>query len=112
MRIPAARPRLANSVQLKGHVQRPSSFQFRRGMRLTDVIPSVDDLKPNADARYVMIRREQPGSQRISVISANLEEAWRSRTSDANPLLEPRDQVFVFDSNPAGRSTSIRCCRN
>ena len=87
MRIPAARPTLANSVQLKGHVQRPSSFQYRSGMRLTDVIPSVDDLKPSADARYVMIRREQPGSQRISVISANLEEAWRSRTSDSNPLL-------------------------
>ena len=97
MRIPAARPVLANSVQLKGHVQRPSSFQYRSGMRLTDLIPSVDDLKPSADARYVMIRREQPGSQRISVISANLEEAWRSRTGDANPLLQPRDQVFVFD---------------
>ena len=103
LRIPAARPTLANSVQLKGHVQRPSSFQFRRGMRLTDVIPSVDDLKPSADAHYVMIRREEPGSQRISVISANLEEAWRARTTDANPLLEPRDQVFVFDSE-SGRS--------
>jgi protein involved in polysaccharide export with SLBB domain len=103
MRIPAARPVLANSVQLKGHVQRPSSFQYRSGMRLTDLIPSVDDLKPSADARYVIIRREQPGSQRISVISANLEDAWRSRTSDANPLLEPRDQVFVFDLE-TGRS--------
>jgi protein involved in polysaccharide export with SLBB domain len=72
-------------------------------MRLTDLIPSVDDLKPNADARYVMIRREQPGSQRISVVSANLEEAWRARTTDANPLLEPRDQVFVFDAE-SGRS--------
>ncbi|MBK6348594.1 MAG: SLBB domain-containing protein [Proteobacteria bacterium] len=103
LRIPAARPTLANSVQLKGHVQRPSSFQFRRGMRLTDVIPSVDDLKPGADARYVMIRREQPGSQRISVISADLEEAWRARTTDSNPLLEPRDQIFVFDAE-SGRS--------
>jgi protein involved in polysaccharide export with SLBB domain len=103
MRIPAARPTLSNSVQLKGHVQRPSSFQFRSGMRLTDVIPAVDDLKPGADARYVMIRREQPGSQRISVVSANLEDAWRSRTTDANPLLQPRDQVFVFDTE-SGRS--------
>ncbi len=66
-------------------------------------MPSVDDLKPNADARYVMIRREQPGTQRISVTSANLEEAWRNRATDANPLLEPRDQIFVFDSE-SGRS--------
>ena len=103
MRIPAVRATMANSVHLRGHVQRPSSFEFRRGMRLTDVLPSVDDLKPNADARYVMIRREQPGTQRISVTSANLEDAWRNRTSDVNPLLEPRDQIFVFDVE-SGRS--------
>jgi polysaccharide biosynthesis/export protein len=103
LRIPAVRATVANSVHLKGHVQRPSTFEFRRGMRLTDVLPSVDDLKPNADARYVMIRREQPGTQRISVTSANLEEAWRERMTEANPLLEPRDQIFVFDSE-SGRS--------
>jgi protein involved in polysaccharide export with SLBB domain len=103
LRIPTARPTLANAVQLKGHVHRPSSFQYRSGMRLTDVIPSVDDLKPNADARYVMIRREKPGSQRISVISADLEDAWGSRTTASNPLLEPRDQIFVFDTE-SGRS--------
>ena len=103
LRIPAARPMLANAVQLKGHVYRPSAFQYRSGMRLTDVIPSVDDLKPNADSRYVMIRREKPGSQRISVISANLEDAWSSPTAASNPMLEPRDQIFVFDSE-TGRS--------
>jgi protein involved in polysaccharide export with SLBB domain len=97
LRIPAARPTLANAVQLKGHVHRPTTFQYRSGMRLGDVLPSVDELKPNADLHYVLIRREQAGSRRVSALSVDLEQAWQSPRSDANPLLMPRDQVFVFD---------------
>jgi protein involved in polysaccharide export with SLBB domain len=102
LRIPAARPTYANAIQLKGHVHRSSAFQYRSGLRLTDVLPSIDELKPNADLHYVLIRREQPGSRRVSVVSADLEQAWQSPTSDANPLLSPRDQVIVFDLE-AGR---------
>ena len=97
LRIPAARPTYANAIHLKGHVHRPSAFQYRSGLRLTDVLPSIDELKPNADLHYVLIRREQPGSRRVSVVSADLEQAWSALTTDANPLLSPRDQVIVFD---------------
>jgi protein involved in polysaccharide export with SLBB domain len=97
LRIPAARPTFANSVQLKGHVHRPATFQYRSGMRLGDVLPSIDELKPNADLHYVLIRREHPGSRRLSAISADLEQAWLAPGSDADPLLSPRDQVVVFD---------------
>jgi protein involved in polysaccharide export with SLBB domain len=102
LRIPAARPTYANAIQLKGHVHRPSAFEYRSGQRLTDVLPSIDELKPNADLHYVLIRREQPGSRRVSVMSADLEQAWSAPSTDANPLLGPRDQVIVFDLE-AGR---------
>jgi protein involved in polysaccharide export with SLBB domain len=97
LRIPAARPTYANAVQLRGHVYRPSSFQYRSGLRLSDILPSIDELKPNADLHYVLIRREEPGSRRTSAASADLDQAWRAPASDANPLLAPRDQVIVFD---------------
>jgi protein involved in polysaccharide export with SLBB domain len=103
LRIPAARPTYANAIQLKGHVYRPTSFQYRSGLRLTDVLPSVQELKPNADLHYVLIQREDPDSRQVSVISADLEQAWKAPRSDANPLLEPRDQVIVFDQ-VSGRS--------
>jgi protein involved in polysaccharide export with SLBB domain len=102
LRIPAVRPTYANSVQLRGHVHRPSGFQYRNGMRLTDVLPNIDELKPNADVHYVLIRRELPGSQTVEVLSADLEQAWQSPGSDANPRLSPRDQIVVFDVE-AGR---------
>ena len=76
---------------------RPASVQYRSGLRLTDVIPSADELKPNADHRYVLIRREMPGTRRVQAISADLDAAWRAPTSGANPRLAPRDRIYVFD---------------
>jgi protein involved in polysaccharide export with SLBB domain len=40
---------LTDHVTLAGHVQRPGPFEWRPGLRLTDVIRSVNDLKPDAD---------------------------------------------------------------
>jgi protein involved in polysaccharide export with SLBB domain len=95
--IPGARPTVANAVQLTGHVHRPGAHQYRSGLRLADLIPSVDELRPNADLHYVLIRREQPGTRRVQAFSADLEQAWRAPGTDANPLLSARDQVIVFD---------------
>jgi protein involved in polysaccharide export with SLBB domain len=101
--IPAARPTFANAVELKGHVWRPGGRQFHAGMRLTDVLPSIDELRPNADTRYVLIRREHAGSRRIETVSADLARAWEAPATEADPALAPRDQVLVFDVE-TGRS--------
>jgi polysaccharide export outer membrane protein len=97
LRVPTVRPTYSNAVRINGHLLRPGSVQYRSGLRLTDVIPSVDDMKPNADLHYVLIRREQPGTRRVRVLSADLGEAWRAPRSDADPLLASRDQIYVFD---------------
>ena len=80
--------------------------QYRSGLRLADVLPSVADLRPNADQRYVLIRREQVGTRRIELVSADLAAAWLAPQSDANPLLAPRDRVVVFDLE-AGREPML-----
>jgi protein involved in polysaccharide export with SLBB domain len=66
-------------------------------MRLTDVLRSVDDLKPNADLRYILIRRELPPDRRITVLSADLTAALRDPDSAADPPLMARDRIMVFD---------------
>jgi polysaccharide biosynthesis/export protein len=106
LRIERVRPTYANSIQIEGHVLRPAAVQYRTGIRLTDVIPSVADLRPNADQRYVLIRREQVGTRRVQVVSADLAAAWLAPQSDANPLLSPRDRVVVFDRE-AGRGPML-----
>lgn len=97
LRIPAIRPVLEESVTLSGYVYRPREFQFRPGMRLTDVLPSIDEVRPNADQHYILIRRELPPNRRITVFSADLAKAIAQPASAENFELAPRDRIFVFD---------------
>jgi polysaccharide export outer membrane protein len=106
LRVPAIRPTLENSVELSGYVFRPGAFQYRAGLRLTDVLGSFDELRPNADRHYVMIRRVLPPDQRIEVISADLERALKARGSAADPELQPRDRIIVFDLS-ANRARAV-----
>src|SRR6185295_14902081 len=66
-------------------------------MRIADVIPTLNELKPNAEQRYILVRREVPPDRRIRVFSANLERAITQPQTAANFELAPRDQIFVFD---------------
>jgi polysaccharide export outer membrane protein len=97
LRVPAIRPTLENSVELSGYVFRPGAFQFRPGLRLSDILTSFDELRPNADRHYVVIRRTIPPEEKIEVVSADLERALSARGSAADPELRPRDKIIVFD---------------
>ncbi len=105
--VPAIRPTLEDTVVLKGDVYRPGPFEYRPGMRLSDVVSSFEDLKPNADPHYLMIRRLVPPDEHVEVISADLERALAERGTTADPPLEPRDDIYVFDLS-ASRTKIIR----
>jgi protein involved in polysaccharide export with SLBB domain len=75
-------------------------------LRLTDVLPRVEDLKPGADQHYVLIRREA-ADRRVTAVSADLAQAWRAPNSPANVTLSPRDQVIVFNLD-GGRELDLR----
>jgi polysaccharide biosynthesis/export protein len=95
--IPAIRPTLENSVELTGYVFRPGAFAYHPGLRLSDVLNSFDELRPEADIHYIMIRREVPPEEKVEVISADLKRALTARGSAADPELHPRDKIFVFN---------------
>jgi polysaccharide biosynthesis/export protein len=105
LRIPAIRPTLENSVVLSGDVFRQGAFQFRPGLRLSDIIGSYDELRPTADRHYVIIRREIPPEEKVEVISADLERALNARGSAADPQLRPRDKIIVADLTANRRRT-------
>jgi polysaccharide biosynthesis/export protein len=73
------------------------NYFYRPGMRLTDVIRSVDDLQPNADLHYVLIRRELPPDRHIVALSTDLAAALAAPGSQADVTLMPRDRIIVFD---------------
>ncbi len=106
VRIPSVRATVEDAVVLHGHVHRPGEYQHRPGMRITDVIMSLDELKPMADQRYVLIRRETPPNRRIEYLSVDLLQALQQKGSQPDVLLEPRDQIYVFDLE-AGRDRQL-----
>ena len=97
LRINRLKPTLDAGVTLQGHVFTPGNYAFNQGMHLSDVIHSVDDLQPNADLHYLLIRRELPPDRRVTVLSADLEAALKTPGSAADVTLLPRDQIMVFD---------------
>jgi polysaccharide export outer membrane protein len=97
LRVSRLRPTLDSGIVVQGYVYTSGAFAYRDGIRLTDVIRSVDDLKPNADLHYVLIRRELPPDRRITVVSADLDAALRLPGSAADVPLMARDRITVFD---------------
>ncbi|MBV8852409.1 MAG: SLBB domain-containing protein [Sinobacteraceae bacterium] len=95
--VPRLRPTLDSGVQVSGFVYTPGISAYHPGLRLSDVIQSVDDLQPNADQHYVLIRRELPPNRRITVLSADLDAALHAPGSAADVMLMPRDRITVFD---------------
>jgi polysaccharide biosynthesis/export protein len=97
LRVPTIRPTLENSVELTGYVYRPGAFEYRAGLRLSDVLSNFEELRPNADRHYIMIRRQVPPDQHVEALSADLDQALAARGGPADVELKPRDKIFVFD---------------
>jgi polysaccharide export outer membrane protein len=97
LHVPTIRPTVDDAVELNGHVFRPGSYPYRPGMRITDVIASLEELRPMADQHYVLVRREVPPTRRVEYYSADLARALENPSGAANIELAPRDRIFVFD---------------
>jgi protein involved in polysaccharide export with SLBB domain len=103
IRVARVRPTLDAGVTLEGHVFRAGAVAWREGLRLTQLISSVDELRPNADLGYVLIRREMPQDRRLVVLSADLGAALRNPGGEADVRLAARDRVIVFDAASSRR---------
>ena len=95
------------AVTLAGHVTRPGSYEWFSGMRILDLLPNQQSLRPQADLNYVLIRRELGPDRKTVVTSADLGAALANPASDANLPLTPRDKVTVFELGIA-RNATIR----
>ena len=106
VRVARLRPTIDSGVVLEGHVFRPGVVAWREGMRISELIPSVDELMPNADVGYVLVRRESAADKKLTILSADLSAALREPGSINDLILAPRDRVIVFDFQ-AGRRLLI-----
>ena len=97
VKIYSSLEQLKGVVKLAGQVQRPGIYPWKPDMRLTHIIPSVSDLQPQADARYLLIKREEALDHSITFLDTDLVAALDNPDSAANVLLQPRDEIHAFD---------------
>jgi protein involved in polysaccharide export with SLBB domain len=96
IRVLKLRDTLEGAVMVSGHVYNVQPFEFRSGLRLSDVL-RYEDLKPRADTHYILIRRELAPDRKIIALSADLAAALTAPGASDDVVLAPRDQITVFD---------------
>ena len=96
VQVPVKLDKLYRSVRLSGHVQQAGLHGWTPGMWLTDLLPDATALRPGADLRYVLVRREIQSNARRETLSPDIEAAWRTPRAAADVTLLPRDEVYVF----------------
>ena len=100
LRIFSILEKMENIVLLSGHVQRPGGYQWRPGMRITDLVSSIEnDLLPRPDLDYALVKREMEPDHRIELFSVRPGEALQNPASAENIELQPRDELILFDFN-------------
>jgi polysaccharide export outer membrane protein len=97
LHVARLRPQLDSGVILQGYVYRSKYVAWHEGLRISEVIPSIDELKRDADQHYLLIRRELPPNRVIAVLSADLAAALHAPGTAADTPLMPRDTITVFD---------------
>jgi len=88
--------KLQDAVELKGHVYRAGMRNWSQGMRISDVLSSVDVLKPGADLRYGLIKRYANENGALSVLSFRLDKFFYDINSPHNLELKDKDEIYVF----------------
>lgn len=100
LRIASVLEKVENTVAVRGHVYRPGIQNWREGLRLSDVISSVDQLKPGADLRYGLIKRYVGPQKNLQVLSFSLTNVFSNPDSEKNRVLQSQDEILVFALYP------------
>lgn len=93
-------------VLLSGHVLTPGAYQWRKGMRVSDLVASKEFLRLGADFNVGVIERENLDAKRSEVLFFNLGDALNNHGTANDIELSPRDHVHVFDTH-SDRATQL-----
>ncbi len=101
IRVFPALNRMDGIVLLSGNVITPGAYQWKQGMRISDLVKDVQLLQQRTDFSAALLVRERRLSRRISVQYISLGLALEQNESAANIKLQPRDELIIFDTNSA-----------
>lgn len=91
-------------VYLDGHVWQPDMFQYKPGMTLADILPSVRLLKPGSVTDFAILRRYDPATTRYTPQRIPLPELFDGKF---NLPLKPYDRLEVLSRQDVGISEEV-----
>ncbi len=88
----------SNQILLVGNLKRPGIYAWEKGMRLSSLITSLDDLLPESFLEYGVIEREAPDTREPMMIRFKLAEILSpaAKGGEFDLPLQARDRVYVF----------------
>ena len=84
-----------NFVNISGNIKNPGRFQYKKGLKLADVLKSKDELLSGTFTDQAVIERVFGISKEIVSIPVSLIDFFNGYT---NPELMPQDQIKIFPS--------------
>ena len=112
LRVLPLEDQLQDVVLLSGQVERPGGYQYRQGMRITDLLGSAEALLPGADIDFLLVKREHRATLRNQVLYTNLLRAIEQPGGEADLQLQARDQVIVFNLADSREQTLAEIVRD
>jgi len=85
-----------NAVFLGGNVYRPGKYEFKEGMKLSDILPDFQSVLPETYFDYAIILRTDAPHFLGRIIPFNLKEAIENKSSPANMALQARDAIMIY----------------
>jgi polysaccharide export outer membrane protein len=85
-----------NAVYLSGNVLRPGKYEYKQGMKLSDILPDYNAFLPETYFEYALVLRQEPPSFLNRLVPFSLKTAMEDHSSADNITLKPRDEVIVY----------------
>ncbi|KZY76862.1 hypothetical protein A3740_11685, partial [Oleiphilus sp. HI0068] len=94
--LPKILPKVENVIKVAGHVERAETRRWTPGLRVSDIIQSVEYLKPEPDLNYALIKRYSKPERTLSVHAFSVADALKNQQSEADPVLQDLDELVFF----------------
>ena len=85
-----------NAVYLTGNVMRPGKYEYKEGMKLSELLPDFQSLMPETYFDYAIVLRQDPPSFLNRIVPLNLKKAMEDHACPDNVALQARDEVIVY----------------
>lgn len=105
LRVKSASSEYDNAVTLVGAAVRPGIYQWVKGQKVSDLLPSINgDLLLGADLNYALVVRQINDVGDIKVLQFSPAKALTQANASDNLLLQPKDKIVIFNVADNSRS--------